>query len=132
VAKAQARARASGIALEPARRLEDQRFGCQRRPTEAGVLPAVGERLATFVQNTSSAGTTLLYLRAERAQLGGELETCEWTAAELLTFIRDYLGPALRARNLTTPILAPEYQTGRLRLLRHPLLNDPAAASYLV
>jgi glucuronoarabinoxylan endo-1,4-beta-xylanase len=59
-------------------------------------------------------------------------ETCEWTPAELLTFVRDYLGPALARRGVPVPILAPETNDWIVfRSFADPLLADPAAAAYL-
>jgi glucuronoarabinoxylan endo-1,4-beta-xylanase len=90
-------------------------------------------RLADFVQSESNAGVTLAYLSAQNApNWVASWETCEWTPTELLTFIRDYLGPALRSHGLTTPILAPEYNDwSHLADYADPLLADATATSYL-
>jgi glucuronoarabinoxylan endo-1,4-beta-xylanase len=81
----------------------------------------------------SNGGTALAYLSAQNEPgWVANWETCEWTPAELLTFIRDYLGPALGARGLTTPIMAPESNDWIVfRSFADTLLADPVAASYL-
>ncbi len=91
------------------------------------------DRLADFVQSMADQGVTLAYLSAQNEpNWVTDWETCEWTPVELVTFIRDYLGPALRSRGLATPIMAPEYQNWtEFAAYADPLLNDPTAASYL-
>jgi glucuronoarabinoxylan endo-1,4-beta-xylanase len=66
-------------------------------------------RLATFAQTKASEGIPLIALSAQNEpDWVAEWETCEWTPAELTTFIRDHLGPELRARSPETRLLAPE------------------------
>jgi glucuronoarabinoxylan endo-1,4-beta-xylanase len=91
------------------------------------------DRLADFVRNMADQGVTLTALSAQNEPgWVANWETCEWTASELLTFIRDYLGPSLRSRGLTTPILAPEYNDWiGFGAFADALLNDATAASYL-
>jgi glucuronoarabinoxylan endo-1,4-beta-xylanase len=94
---------------------------------------AWADRLADFARSMPQAGIQLAYLSAQNEPgWVANWETCEWTPAELLTFIRDYLGPALTSRGVTVPILAPESNDWIvLRSYADPLLNDPIAASYL-
>lgn len=94
---------------------------------------AWADRLAAFALSMSSAGAPLEYLSAQNEPgWVATWETCEWTPTELLTFIRDYLGPAIAARGLTTPILAPESNDWiKFASYADPLLTDPVATSYL-
>lgn len=67
------------------------------------------DRLAAFVAAQRTRGIHLVGLSAQNEpNWRADWETCEWTPAELATFIGDYLAPALQARGLTTPIIAPE------------------------
>ena len=102
------------------------------------LLPACyqtwADTLANFVQSMASQGVNLAVLSAQNEpNWVANWETCEWTPAQLLKFIRDNLGPSLLLlHNLTTPILAPEYNDWiRLADYADPLLDDPIAASYL-
>jgi glucuronoarabinoxylan endo-1,4-beta-xylanase len=94
---------------------------------------AWADRLASFASSMSSAAIDLSYISAQNEPgWVANWETCEWTPAELLTFIRDFLGPALAARGVSTPILAPESNDWIvLRSFADPLLSDSAAARYL-
>ena len=94
---------------------------------------AWADRLADFARSMSSSGTPLEYLSAQNEPgWVATWETCEWTPTELLTFVRDYLGPAVTARGLTTPILAPETNDWiKFPQYADPLLADPLATSYL-
>jgi glucuronoarabinoxylan endo-1,4-beta-xylanase len=91
------------------------------------------DRLADFALSMSSAGFPLDYLSAQNEPgWVASWETCEWTSSELLTFIRDYLGPAIATRGLSTPILAPETNDWiRFPSYADPLLADPVATGYL-
>ena len=92
------------------------------------------DRLAAFAKSMADQGVPLAALSAQNepnyANMGWE--TCIWTPADLVTFVRDFLGPALARQGLTLPIVAPETQDwGTLRAFAIPLLDDPVAAAYL-
>ena len=91
------------------------------------------DRLADFALSMEESGFPLIYLSAQNEPgWVADWETCQWTPQELLTFIRDYLGPAVAKRGLDLPLLAPESQDWTtLRSFADPLLADPVAASYL-
>jgi hypothetical protein len=59
-------------------------------------------------------------------------ETCTYTPADLNTFVRDYLAPALKAASPVTKLLAPEtIDWGTLQSFADPLLADPDTAAAL-
>jgi glucuronoarabinoxylan endo-1,4-beta-xylanase len=59
-------------------------------------------------------------------------ETCVYSPAQLVAFIRDNLGPALAAQGLTTPILAPETPNWNgFAKFSDPILADPQSAAYV-
>jgi glucuronoarabinoxylan endo-1,4-beta-xylanase len=67
------------------------------------------ESLARFAESMTDGGVPLLAISAQNEpDYAAEWETCEWTPEALATFIGDHLGPALEARGLDTPVLAPE------------------------
>ena len=39
-------------------------------------------------------------------------DTCRYTPAQMVTFVRDFLGPALAAANQNVPVMAPETRAG--------------------
>jgi glucuronoarabinoxylan endo-1,4-beta-xylanase len=91
------------------------------------------DTLAHFAQSMSSQGVPLLALSAQNEPgYVADWETCEWTPAQLVRFIRDNLGPSLLFHNLSTPILAPETQDWtRFASYADPLLADAVATGYL-
>lgn len=86
-------------------------------------------RLATFAQTKASEGIPLVALSAQNEpDWVAEWETCEWTPAELTTFIRDHLGPELRERSPETKLLAPESANwDALASYADSILEDDAA-----
>jgi glucuronoarabinoxylan endo-1,4-beta-xylanase len=91
------------------------------------------DRLAAFAQTMSTEAVPLVALSVQNEPGFVESwDTCEWEAAELVEFVRDYLGPALDARGLTTPIMAPETQNWTLfGSYAGAFANDPGAMQYL-
>jgi glucuronoarabinoxylan endo-1,4-beta-xylanase len=87
------------------------------------------DRLAAFAETMEQRGLPLSMLSAQNEpNWTAEWETCRWTPSEFLTFIRDHLGPALAARGLTTPVLAPEtIDWGSVEEYADQLLGDPDA-----
>jgi glucuronoarabinoxylan endo-1,4-beta-xylanase len=91
------------------------------------------DRLAAFAKTMSDRGLPLAMLSAQNEpNWTAEWETCRWTEGELVTFIRDYLGPALVAHGVETPILAPEtIGWSSIAAYADALLGDPAARKFV-
>lgn len=91
------------------------------------------DRLAAFAETMQQRGLPLAILSAQNEpNWSAEWETCRWTPEELLAFIRDHLGPALAARGLTTPILAPEtIDWGSVQAYADALLGDAEAREFI-
>jgi glucuronoarabinoxylan endo-1,4-beta-xylanase len=87
------------------------------------------------------AALKVLWLKNARAQLGFEAsvesvqnepnmrttyDSCEWTTAELTSFVTNHFRPALSANGLTSRIMAPEpaYYSNFDNSWGFPLLND--------
>lgn len=89
------------------------------------------DRLAQFAATKQLEGIPLLGISAQNEpDWVAEWETCEWTPEELTTFIRDYLGPTLRAEAPGTQLIAPEVANwDSLAAYADALLEDEAAAS---
>lgn len=71
------------------------------------------DRLAAFARMMSDQGMPLAALSAQNepnfpATGMNGWESCIYSPAELVGFVRDFLGPALAAEGLTTPVMAPE------------------------
>ena len=89
------------------------------------------DRLAQFAATKQLEGIPLLGISAQNEpDWVAEWETCEWTPEELTTFIRDYLGPTLRAEAPGTQLIAPEVANwDSLAEYADALLQDEEAAS---
>jgi glucuronoarabinoxylan endo-1,4-beta-xylanase len=84
-------------------------------------------RLATFASTMAAQGVPLTAISAQNEpNYRAEWDTCMYMPAQLVTFVRDFLGPALAAQNLSVPIMAPETQ-GWDQFARYadPLMADP-------
>src|SRR5690606_17431835 len=67
------------------------------------------ERLALFAKNKQLEGVPLLGISAQNEpDWIADWETCEWTPQQLVTFIKDHLGPTLREQAPGTALIAPE------------------------
>ncbi|HEY3495384.1 MAG TPA: hypothetical protein VGK73_11885 [Polyangiaceae bacterium] len=90
---------------------------------------AWADRLSGFAAGMAAAGVPLFALSAQNEpNWVAEWETCEYTPAELKTFIRDYLGPALRRDSPGTLLVAPEsIDWNTIGAYADPLLADPVA-----
>jgi glucuronoarabinoxylan endo-1,4-beta-xylanase len=86
-------------------------------------------RLANFAANKANEGIPLIALSSQNEpDWVASWETCEWTPTELTTFVRDHLGPALRARDLDTKLMTPESANwDSLASYADPMLADPDA-----
>jgi glucuronoarabinoxylan endo-1,4-beta-xylanase len=91
------------------------------------------DRLASFAETMVSQGVPLAALSVQNEPGFVESwDTCEWTPAQLVEFVRDYLGPALDARGLTTPLMAPETQNWSLfGQYARPFAADSGAMQYV-
>jgi glucuronoarabinoxylan endo-1,4-beta-xylanase len=91
------------------------------------------DRLASFAQTMTDQGVPLLALSVQNEPGFVESwDTCEWEPAELVAFVRDYLGPAIAARGLSTPVMAPETQNWSLfGSYASAFADDAGAMQYL-
>ncbi len=91
------------------------------------------DRLATFAQTMTDQGVPLVALSVQNEPGFVESwDTCQWEPTELVTFVRDYLGPAIAARGLSTPVMAPETQNWTLfGSYASAFANDDGAMQYL-
>ncbi len=89
------------------------------------------DRLAEFARTKQTEGIPLVGISAQNEpDWVADWETCEWTPEQMVTFIRDYLGPALEEAAPGTPVIAPEVANwDSLPLFADPLLADQKAAS---
>ncbi|HXU06588.1 MAG TPA: glycoside hydrolase family 30 beta sandwich domain-containing protein [Polyangia bacterium] len=69
-------------------------------------------RLAAFATSMAAQGIPLVALSAQNEPnfVTNKWETCHYEPAPLVTFIRDFLGPALAASGQAVPVMAPETQ----------------------
>jgi len=90
------------------------------------------DRLAAFAQ-TMTAEVPLMALSVQNEPGFVETwDTCQWEPASLVEFVRDYLGPALAARGLSTPVMAPETQNwGLFDSYASAFAADAGAMQYL-
>lgn len=86
-------------------------------------------RLATFAAQQAQNGVPLFALSAQNEpNWTADWETCIWTPDDLLTFIRDYLAPALKLASPDTRVLAPESADwSSLNSFSDPILADSSA-----
>ena len=90
-------------------------------------------RLATFASTMAAEGIPLVAISAQNEpNYQATWDTCLYTPAQLVTFVRDFLGPALAAQNLTVPVMAPETQGwDQFRRFADPLIADSATVGML-
>jgi len=91
------------------------------------------DRLAAFAQTMSTEAVPLVALSVQNEPgFVEKWDTCEWDPSGLVEFVRDYLGPALDARGLSTPIMAPETQNwGLFDSYASAFAADAGAMQYL-
>jgi glucuronoarabinoxylan endo-1,4-beta-xylanase len=97
---------------------------------------AWADRLAGFAAQMAAAGVPLKALSAQNEPgYTAAWETCVYQPAQLVVFIRDYLGPALAGPALAgrrLPILAPETQNwNSFASFANPILDDSESAKYV-
>lgn len=90
-------------------------------------------RLATFASTMAAEGIPLVAISAQNEpNYQATWDTCLYTPAQLVTFVRDFLGPALAAQNLTVPMMAPETQGwDQFKRFADPLIADSATVGML-
>ena len=90
-------------------------------------------RLAAFASSMAAEGIPLLAISAQNEpNWEAEWDTCLYTPAQLVTFVRDFLGPALAAQNLSVPVMAPETQGwDEFKRFADPLMADSATLGML-
>jgi glucuronoarabinoxylan endo-1,4-beta-xylanase len=68
-------------------------------------------RLAAFATSMAGQGIPLVAISAQNEpNYTATWDTCRYTPAQMVTFIRDFLGPALAAAGQNVPVMAPETQ----------------------
>jgi glucuronoarabinoxylan endo-1,4-beta-xylanase len=90
-------------------------------------------RLATFAANLAAQGVPLVAISAQNEpNYRATWDTCIYTPAQMVTFVRDFLGPALDAQGLSVPVMAPETQ-GWDQFARYadPLMADSSTHTML-
>jgi glucuronoarabinoxylan endo-1,4-beta-xylanase len=90
--------------------------------------------LAAFARSMQDAGTPLAYLSAQNEPTYETAlwETCVYQPAELVTFVRDFLGPALADQGVSTRVLAPETQDWfTLGQYGDAILADASASAFV-
>ena len=98
-----------------------------------GDAQAWADQLAAFAAQMAAAGVPLFALSAQNEPgYQATWESCLYSPAQLVAFIRDNLGPALTAQGLTIPILAPETQNwNSFAGYADPILADEPCAAYV-
>jgi glucuronoarabinoxylan endo-1,4-beta-xylanase len=91
------------------------------------------DRLATFATNMAAEGVPLLAISAQNEpNYTATWDTCRYTPAQMVTFIRDFLGPALAAQGQAVPVMAPETQGwDRFAQFADPLMADPGTVAIM-
>jgi glucuronoarabinoxylan endo-1,4-beta-xylanase len=90
-------------------------------------------RLAAFASSMAAEGIPLVAISAQNEpNYKATWDTCLYTPAQLVTFVRDFLGPALAAQNLTVPVMAPETQGwDQFKKFADPLIADSVTVGML-
>lgn len=91
------------------------------------------DRLAALAKKMDSQGTPLKWISAQNEpNWTATYESCIYTAAQMTTFVGQYLGPTLEKAGVKTRIIAPEViNFGALKPFGDALLNDANAVKYL-
>jgi glucuronoarabinoxylan endo-1,4-beta-xylanase len=91
------------------------------------------DRLTAFVKSMADEGVPLVALSAQNEpHYADKWETCDWSATDLASFVRDHLGPTLRREGLTLPIVAPETQNWEIfGEFANALVADPITAAFI-
>jgi glucuronoarabinoxylan endo-1,4-beta-xylanase len=90
-------------------------------------------RLATFAADMAAQGVPLVAISAQNEpNYRATWDTCIYTPAQLVTFVRDFLGPAMTAQGLSVPVMAPETQGwDQFERYADPLMADSSTHAML-
>lgn len=91
------------------------------------------DKLAALAKKMDSQGTPLKWISAQNEpNWTADYESCIYTAAQMTTFVGQYLGPTLEKAGVKTRVIAPEViNFGALKPFGDALLNDANAVKYL-
>jgi O-glycosyl hydrolase/GH35 family endo-1,4-beta-xylanase len=116
----------------------DARATANGQPTNAGrVKPEnyqdFADYLAEYVLGYQREfGLSIRYISiANEPSLSSAYAHAGWNGNELNTFVRDYLGPTFRAKNVPAKIMMPEHVNFAENALFTTALNDPATAPFI-
>src|SRR5215471_2463498 len=91
------------------------------------------DSLASFAGSMAAQGVPLMAISAQNEpNYKATWDTCLYSPDQLVTFVRDFLGPALAAQTPPVPVMPPETQgwDGFPRYAT-PLMADPAAVAFM-
>ena len=90
-------------------------------------------RLAAFATSMAAQGVPLVAISAQNEpNYKATWDTCWYDPQPLVTFVRDFLGPALAASGTNVPVMAPETQGwDGFRRYADPLMADTTAVGML-
>jgi len=91
------------------------------------------DKLAALAKKMDSQGTPLKWISAQNEpNWTATYESCIYTAAQMTTFVGQYLGPTLEKAGVKTRVISPEViNFGSLKPFGDALLNDADAVKYL-
>jgi len=89
--------------------------------------------LAAFAASMAGQGVPLVAISAQNEpNYTASWDTCRYTPAQLVTFVRDFLGPALAAQTPAVPVMAPETQGwDQFARFADPLMADATVIGML-
>jgi glucuronoarabinoxylan endo-1,4-beta-xylanase len=91
--------------------------------------PDWANSLASFASSMAAQGVPLLAVSAQNEpNYTASWDTCRYTPTQMVTFIRDFLGPAMAALSPPVPVMAPETQGwDQFSKYADPLMGDSTA-----
>jgi glucuronoarabinoxylan endo-1,4-beta-xylanase len=91
------------------------------------------DRLAAFAALMSAQGIPLVAISAQNEpNYAATWDTCTYSPAQIVTFVRDFLGPTLAAQGQAVPVMAPETQGwNHFKEYADPIMADPAAVAIM-
>jgi glucuronoarabinoxylan endo-1,4-beta-xylanase len=89
--------------------------------------------LASFAASMAAQGIPLLAISAQyEPNYTATWDTCRYTPDQMVTFVRDFLGPALAAQTPPVPVMAPETQGwDQFPRFAGPLMADAVAVAQM-
>jgi glucuronoarabinoxylan endo-1,4-beta-xylanase len=87
--------------------------------------------LASFASSMAAQGIPLVAISAQNEpNYTATWDTCRYSPEQMVTFVRDFLGPALAAQTPYVPVMAPETQGwDQFRRFADPLMADAGAVA---